>query len=107
MKLPNAVDAALRGAGPAVPVGPATQTEADSKRGAGVVMSVAFSPDGKTLASVNGGKSVILWDVKTGKNAATLPDTNLVWSVAYSPDGKCLASGTGMLVPRGRSSSGT
>lgn len=36
------------------------------------VNSVAFSPDGQTLASVNFGSTIILWDVATGSQRATL-----------------------------------
>ncbi len=58
------------------------------------IMSVAFSPDGKTLAS--GSKSIKLWDAVTnGTNTATLEGhTGNVSSVAFSPDGKTLASGS-------------
>ena len=34
-----------------------------------MVYSVAFSPDGKTLASVSGDKTVKLWAIATGKEA--------------------------------------
>jgi len=61
-------------------------------------LSVAFSPDGKTLASGSHLGTITLRDVQTGKVRATLKATaNCVVSVAYSPDGKTLASGSGMM----------
>ncbi len=57
-----------------------------------VVWSVAFSPDGKTLAC-DCGKNVQLWDVKTGKiNTVFEGHTREVYSVAFSPDGKTVVS---------------
>jgi len=56
------------------------------------VWSVAFTPDGKILASTAGNK-VKLWDVETGRELRTLTGhTDRVWSLAFSPDGKILAS---------------
>jgi WD40 repeat protein len=65
----------------------------------GAVRSVAFSPDGKTLASIGtlppeGTSSVRLWDPQTGTVKSVLPIARggIPWSVAFSPDGKLVAA---------------
>ncbi|MGF1583545.1 MAG: WD40 repeat domain-containing protein [Gemmataceae bacterium] len=56
-------------------------------------MTVLFSPDGKTIASLRGDEAVQLWEVTTGKLRAILKGhAREVNSVAFSPDGKTLAS---------------
>ena len=58
------------------------------------VDAVAFSPDGKTLATGGWDDLVRLWDVASGHLRATLNGPpNWVRCLAFSPDGKFLASG--------------
>jgi WD40 repeat protein len=58
------------------------------------VLSVAFSPDGKTLASGQFNGPVQLWDMATHRQIGRplTGHTSEVSSVAFSPDGKTLAS---------------
>jgi WD40 repeat protein len=59
------------------------------------VLSVAFSPDGKKVASGSKDKTIKLWEVNTGELLQTLKGhRNKVQSVAFSPDGHLLASGS-------------
>jgi WD40 repeat protein/serine/threonine protein kinase len=58
--------------------------------GGGSCMSVAFSPDGKFLASASGGRGgVKVWNAQTGQELFYRKEGKA--SVAFSPDGKRLA----------------
>ena len=55
------------------------------------VLAIAYSPDGKTLASGSGDNTVRLWDAATGRELARLEGhSDSVFSVAWSPDGATL-----------------
>ena len=60
------------------------------------VLSVTFSPDGKTLASGSLDETIRLWDTSTVQHKATLNGHGHdVSSLVFSPDGKTLASSGG------------
>jgi hypothetical protein len=65
----------------------------------GPVYSVAFAPDGHTLASGGDDKSVMLWDVRDPTRPQRIGqpltgDTDSVYSVAFAPDGDAIATGS-------------
>jgi WD40 repeat protein len=61
------------------------------------VWSVAFAPDGKTLATGGWDNSVRLWDIagpEPAEKAVLSGYADRVWSVAFAPDGQALATGS-------------
>ena len=65
----------------------------------GGVNSLAFSPDGRTLAISS--FHLCLWDATAGTLRQTLASqTDRIYSVSFSPDGQTLASGSADMVVR-------
>jgi WD40 repeat protein/serine/threonine protein kinase len=67
-----------------------------------MVHRVAFSPDGRYLASGSPvgrqgerkkGALVKVWDVQTGEERAVIEGKERAWALAFSPDGRLLACG--------------
>jgi hypothetical protein len=60
----------------------------------GIVLSVVFSPDGKTIATGSSDNTVKLWNLN-GQEMTTLKGhSGEVNSVVFSPDGKTIATGS-------------
>jgi WD40 repeat protein len=57
------------------------------------VYSIAFSPDGKLIATGSADRTIKLWDARSGRELRTLRGhSNLVRTVVFSNDGRTLAS---------------
>ena len=62
----------------------------------GEVLAMAFSPDGRLLATGTDDKSARIWDIATGKLIGQpIPQPDFVNSVEFSPDGRWLLATTG------------
>src|SRR2546429_191739 len=59
-----------------------------------MVRSLAYAPDGKTLASGSHDNTIKLWEVATGTERRQLNHKGAVRSLAVSHDSKTLASGS-------------
>ena len=99
----------VTGPAPPRPLGQPLVSGIDEQLGGGAagVLSVAFSPDGHTLAGGDNSGTIQLWDVANpahprplGQVLVAAPDASSDWlavsdSLAFSPDGHTLASGDG------------
>jgi WD40 repeat protein len=61
----------------------------------GAVWSIAFSPDGRFVASGGEDGAIKIWEAATGAEVQTLrKHSKRVWSIVWSPSGRWLASGS-------------
>jgi WD40 repeat protein len=60
-----------------------------------MIYAVAWSPNGKLIASGSDDKTVQIWDATTGEHVYTYTGhSSMVEAVAWSPNGKLIASGS-------------
>jgi WD40 repeat protein len=59
------------------------------------VYALAFTPDGRMLASGGLDKTIKLWDVATGREQRTLLPHQFIRAIVCSPDGRTIAVGAG------------
>ena len=84
-------------AGPSRAQGPEPRTWTLSDAHTNSITCLAFSPDGRTLASSSRDGTAKLWDLTANRVRATLQAHPSGWvnAVAFSPEGKSLATGSG------------
>src|SRR5262245_15440397 len=57
-----------------------------------IVSAIAFSPDGRLLASGSFDTTIRLWDVSSAKEIYALKNSERIVSLTFSPDGQKLLS---------------
>jgi WD40 repeat protein len=77
---------------------PLTQRLVRSLHAENSLFDIAFSPDGRWLASAELGNQVRVWDVNTGEALHILAQnqgsSRFFWRVTFNPDGEILAAGS-------------
>ncbi|NUS03220.1 MAG: TIR domain-containing protein [Nonomuraea sp.] len=68
-------------------------TVSEVRRPGSGVLEVAFSPDGRSLATAMERGPAVVWDLMTGAVIRTFGDGNDMSAVTWSPDGTTLATG--------------
>ena len=86
------VDSRVDQFGDPLPPGALARMGTTRLRHGGQVHAVAFSPDGKTIASTGADGAVRVWAPATGKELVHFVGRVPARSIAFSPDGKLIAS---------------
>ena len=68
------------------------QFEETLRHHSGLVFAMALSPDGRTLASASWDMTIVLWDMRTGRELRVLDVGTPLYGIAFSCDGKTLAA---------------
>jgi len=58
------------------------------------ITELAWSPDGKTIASCSRDRTIKIWDLASGKLSYEIQGRSPMWSVLWSPDSKKITSGS-------------
>lgn len=75
-----------------------SQSEVARMKHDDAVKSLAFSPDGKYLASGGSDRTIRIWDVNTGQEVKRFTQDGAVNTVTFSPDGKFIAGGAEQII---------